>query len=86
MNPLRKVKRQSADGSLTEIDFLEIKAGDKFRLYEFDSITPGDENGETLYIAIEDAHPLEGSYAAVVVNPFTETVGPHSVVWEIPNP
>lgn len=65
---LRTVKREDIGGNLTTIDFREIRSGDKFRLYEPAGIEPkdGDENGETLYIAMEDAVPLDGpAYAGV---------------------
>lgn len=71
---LRIVKRQEADGTLTAIDFRELKAGDKFRLYEPAGVEPkeGDENGETLYIATEDAVPLDSpAYAGVKAEPVT---------------
>ena len=85
---LRIVKRQEADGSLTTIDFRELKAGNRFRLYEPEGtvLTPNDENGETLYIATEDAYPINPGYAGVKTEPFTGSDGQHSVVLDIPNP
>lgn len=73
---LRTVKRQEADGSLTVVDFRDLKKDDKFRLYEPDGVEPkpDDENGENLYVAVEDAVPLEGpAYASIKANPFVET-------------
>ncbi len=65
---LRTVKRQEADGALTVIDFRDLKQGDKFRLYEPDGVEPkpDDENGEALYVALEDAVSIDGpAYAGV---------------------
>ena len=69
---LRTVKRQETDGNLTTIDFRELRSGDKFRLYEPAGVEPkeGDENGETLYIATEDAVALDSpAYAGVKAEP-----------------
>jgi succinylglutamate desuccinylase len=39
-----------------EINFDDIKQGDIFRLYEDDNTAVKDENGYTIFIALEDAH------------------------------
>jgi hypothetical protein len=85
---LRTVKREGPDGSLTTVDFLELKKGDKFRLYEPEGTDPSlsIENGETLYLAVEDAYPINPGYAGVKTEPFTDHVGDHSVVWDISKP
>lgn len=65
---LRTVKREEVGGALTVVDFRDLKKGDKFRLYESDGVEPKpeDENGKALYLALEDAVPLEGpAYAGV---------------------
>jgi hypothetical protein len=86
---LRTVKRQEADSTLTVVDFLDLKRGDKFRLYEPEGTDPlrSIENGEILYLAVDDAYPLKGSYAgiqteSIQTEPFTDAVTrDHRVVW-----
>ncbi len=62
---LRKVKRVEKDNTLTEIEFKDIKAGDKFTLSDIPSDLPLIEDGTKVYIAIEDSVPCEpeGNYS-----------------------
>lgn len=39
-----------------EINFNDIKKDDKFRLYDDDETVVQDKNGDTIFIALEDAH------------------------------
>lgn len=52
----RKVARINMGGSTTEIQFFDLRAGDRFTLNDGE----GDhEDGTTIHVALSDASPIE---------------------------
>jgi hypothetical protein len=57
----RYVERQLEDGSFIAIDFLQLKTGDKFRMFEGANHSEPVEGG-CLWVALADAEVNEGAW------------------------
>lgn len=54
-----RVVEREVDGKFVEVLFTDLKAGDRFKLYDAETAEPRYEDGSTIYTALTDAYAGE---------------------------